>query len=171
MAWCLSACDHWLASAICPTAAEAWLSSSFSAPFGRPATVRPSAIAPDETTSRLAPRPCSAAMSAISASSQACLTKPREASTRSEEPTLTTTRLNRSREGTGVKGTRAFREIAPLRHETRREAHVFRLERRRRDGKADRVAGSIRSALFFDAANDPNPAVYRPKVLRHNQFR
>ena len=59
-----SARDHSLASAICPIAAEAWLSSSFSAPLGSLAIVRPSAIAPEDTTITLAPRSCSAAMSA-----------------------------------------------------------------------------------------------------------
>ena len=44
------------ASAICPTAAAAWLSSSFRSPSGRPSTVRPSAIEPEETTSTSAPR-------------------------------------------------------------------------------------------------------------------
>ena len=44
------------ASAIWPTAAAAWLSSSFSAPAESPSTERPSAIAPEETTSTSAPR-------------------------------------------------------------------------------------------------------------------
>ena len=95
-----SACDQALDSAIWPMAAEAWLSSSLSLPFGRPATVRPSAIAPDETTVTLAPRAWSAATSSTSASSQACLIAPRAESTSSDEPTLTTTWWNRSREGT-----------------------------------------------------------------------
>ena len=48
------------ASAIWPTAAAAWLSSSFSGPPGRPSTLRPSATEPEETTSTSAPRLCSA---------------------------------------------------------------------------------------------------------------
>ena len=39
-----------------PAEAEAWLSSSRSAPGGRPSTVRPSAMLPEETTSTSAPR-------------------------------------------------------------------------------------------------------------------
>ena len=61
--------------------------------------VRPSAIAPDETTITSAPRPCSAAMSATSASSHSCLSAPRARSTSSDEPTLTTMRWNFSRGG------------------------------------------------------------------------
>ena len=40
------------ASAIWPTAAAAWLSSSLSGPFGSLSMERPSAIAPEETTRR-----------------------------------------------------------------------------------------------------------------------
>ena len=65
----------------------------------QPAIVRPSAIAPDDTTITLAPRSCRAAMSDTSASSHSRLTAPRAPSTRSDEPTLTTMRLNWSREG------------------------------------------------------------------------
>ncbi len=43
------------ASAICPTAAAPWLSSSFSAPRGSFRRLRPSAIEPDETIRSLAP--------------------------------------------------------------------------------------------------------------------
>ena len=99
MPFSASALDHSLERALCPIAAEAWLSSSFSAPFRSPAIVRPSAIAPEDTTSTLAPRACRAAMSEASALSQACLTAPSAASTKSEEPTLMTMRLKRSREG------------------------------------------------------------------------
>src|SRR5271156_2554086 len=104
-----SARDHSLASAICPIAAEAWLSSSLRALLGSLAIVRPSAIAPEDTTTTLAPRLWSAAMSEASASSHTRLTAPRTPSTRSDEPTLTTMRLNRSREGSlttiaGIRG-------------------------------------------------------------------
>ena len=57
MPWCAKTSDQMRASAIWPTAAAAWLSSSFSAPAGSPSTERPSAIAPEETTSTSAPRP------------------------------------------------------------------------------------------------------------------
>ena len=67
--------------------------------LGQPGDVRPSAIAPEDTTMTLAPRSCRAAMSDASASSHSRLTAPRAPSTRSDEPTLTTMRLNRSREG------------------------------------------------------------------------
>ncbi len=40
--------------------------------LGQAGNVRPSAIAPEDTTSTLAPRPCRAAMSSTSASSHAC---------------------------------------------------------------------------------------------------
>ena len=94
MPWCASASDQIRASAICPTAAAAWLSSSFSAPAGSPSTVRPSAMAPDETTSTSTPRACSSAISSASAASQAWLSRPVARSTRSAEPTLRTTRRN-----------------------------------------------------------------------------
>ena len=102
MPWCASASDQIRASAICPTAAAAWLSSSCSAPAGRPSTVRPSAMAPDETTSTSTPRACSSAMSSASAASQAWLSRPFARSTRSAEPTLRTTRRNAER--LGLKG-------------------------------------------------------------------
>jgi hypothetical protein len=44
-----STSDQMRASAICPTAAAAWLSSSFSAPRGNFSFARPSAIEPDDT--------------------------------------------------------------------------------------------------------------------------
>src|ERR1700722_7994672 len=128
--------DHSLASAICPIAAEAWLSSSLSAPLGSPAIVRPSAIAPDDTTTTLAPRSCSAAMSEASASSHTRLTAPRTPSTRSDEPTLTTMRLNRSREGslTTIAGIEDIRARLP---DNPRSTSFFRLVQRGWDGKAD----------------------------------
>src|ERR1700721_785620 len=108
--------DHSLASAICPIAAEAWLSSSLRALLGSLAIVRPSAIAPEDTTTTLAPRLGGAARSEASASSHTRLTAPRTPSTRSDEPTLTTMRLNRSREGslTTIAGIEDIR--APLAH-------------------------------------------------------
>ena len=68
-------------------------------PAARPSTERPSAIEPEETTSTSAPRACSSAISSASAASQAWLSRPRARSTRSDEPTLTTTRaeLRRAR--------------------------------------------------------------------------
>jgi hypothetical protein len=84
--------DQWRASAIWPTAAAAWLSSSFSPPDGRSSTVRPRAIAPDETTSTSTPRALSSAMSSQIASSQAFFS-PLPRSTSRAEPILMTMRL------------------------------------------------------------------------------
>ena len=62
--WRCSVSDQARASAIWPIAAAAWLSSSFSGPRGRSSTRRPSAIAPEETTSRSRRPAASAARSA-----------------------------------------------------------------------------------------------------------
>ena len=75
------------------------LSSSLSAPAGSLSTARPSAIAPDDTTSTSPLSLCSAAMSAASESSQSRLSAPAEESTSSEEPTFTTMRRKEAREG------------------------------------------------------------------------
>ncbi len=128
--------DHSLASAICPIAAEAWLSSSLSAPLGSPATVRPSAMAPEDTTMTLAPRSCSAAMSDASASSHARLTAPRAPSTRSDEPTLTTTRLNWSREGSFATIVDVKRGLKRRRLQKRGRGECFSSSAASRDGKA-----------------------------------
>ena len=87
-----STSDQIRASAICPTAAAPWLSSSFRGPRGNFRRLRPSAIEPDETTRTSRPSPCSLAISAASADSHAARTSPAWASIRSEEPTLTTMR-------------------------------------------------------------------------------
>src|ERR1700733_14261070 len=131
-----SARDHSLASAICPIAAEAWLSSSLRALLGSLAIVRPSAIAPEDTTTTLAPRLWSAAMSEASASSHTRLTAPRMPPTRSDEPTLTTMRLNRSREGslTTIAGIEDIRARLP---DNPRSTRFFRLVQRGWEGKAD----------------------------------
>jgi hypothetical protein len=55
MPWSPSTSDQIRASAIWPTAAAAWLSSSFSAPRGSFRRLRPSAIEPDETISSSRP--------------------------------------------------------------------------------------------------------------------
>src|SRR5262249_41716280 len=55
-------------------------------------TLRPSAIAPDDTTRMSRPSRCSAAMSAASETSHASRTREAAASTRSDEPTFTTMR-------------------------------------------------------------------------------
>src|SRR6266550_2165076 len=95
-----STSDHVRASAIWPTAAAAWLSSSFSGPAGSLSTARPSAIAPEETTSTSRLLRCSLAMSATSEESHASCRRPPSLSTSSEEPTFTTKRRKSAREGT-----------------------------------------------------------------------
>src|SRR5262249_26160909 len=92
MPWRPSASDQVRASAICPTAAAAWLFSSRSVPLGSLSTARPSAIAPEETTRMSRVLSCSSAISSASEASQASFTRPASASTSSDEPTLTTTR-------------------------------------------------------------------------------
>ena len=86
-----SASDQAPASAICPTAAAAWLSSSFSARLPRPRMVRPSAMAPEETTRISAPPAASTAMSSASEASQSRF-RPLVRSTSSAEPILTVMR-------------------------------------------------------------------------------
>ena len=54
--------------------------------------MRPSATAPEETTSKSRPSECSCAISCASAASHSWLSRPRPLSTRSEEPTLITMR-------------------------------------------------------------------------------
>ncbi|MCY1245144.1 hypothetical protein D9M72_582660 [compost metagenome] len=83
--------DQARASAIWPTAAAAWLSSSLSAPAGTLSTVRPSAIAPDETTSTSTPLALRLATSVHIASSQAFF-NPAARSTSNADPILMTTR-------------------------------------------------------------------------------
>ena len=61
-------------------------------PDSRDSTVRPSATAPEETTSKSRPSECSCAISCASAASHSWLSRPRPLSTRSEEPTLITMR-------------------------------------------------------------------------------
>ena len=61
---------------------------------GSLSTARPSAIAPDDTTSTSRLPPCNSATSAASEASQLSLTRPASASTSSDEPTLTTMRRN-----------------------------------------------------------------------------
>src|SRR5262249_56095910 len=78
--------------AICPTAAAAWLPWSFGAPAGSLSTERPSAIAPDETTSTSRRSLCSPAISVASDANHSRFNPPAEESTRSEEPTFTTMR-------------------------------------------------------------------------------
>ena len=104
MRWRPSTSDHVRARAICPTAAAAWLSSSLSGPGGSLSTARPSAIAPDETTSTSRLSRCRAAMSSASAESQSSCSRPPSLSTRSDEPTFTTMRRKSVREG-------AFRDM------------------------------------------------------------
>src|SRR5262245_26167018 len=87
-----STSDHVRASAIWPTAAAAWLSSSLSAPVGSLSTARPSAIAPEETTRTSHPSLCRAAISAERDASHSVLSPPAAESTSSEDPTLTTMR-------------------------------------------------------------------------------
>src|SRR5262245_2489096 len=99
MPWRESACVQVRASAIWPTAAEAWLSSSRSGPFGNLSTARPSAIAPEDTTSTSRLAPCSHATSSVSEASQSSFTREAEASTISEEPTFTTMRRKSMRLG------------------------------------------------------------------------
>ena len=94
MPWAPSTSDQIRASAIWPTAAAAWLSSSFSGPRGSFSRLRPSAIEPEETTRTSRPSPCSLAISSASAASQDARTSPLSESTSSAEPTLTTMRRN-----------------------------------------------------------------------------
>src|SRR4029077_4017091 len=111
MSWRDSASAQVRASAIWPTAAAAWLSSSLSGPSGNLSTARPSAMAPDETTMTSRLSRCSAARSAESAASHASLSLPALASTRSEEPTLTT--MRRKSANRRVFMFRVIREIEP----------------------------------------------------------
>src|SRR3979490_1128485 len=99
MPWRPSASDQVRASAICPTAAAAWLSSSLSGPLGSRSTARPSAIAPDDTTRISRPCACSLAISAASEASHASLTRPASASTSRDDPTLTTMRRKSASKG------------------------------------------------------------------------
>src|SRR5207248_9317996 len=85
--------------AVWPPAAAAWLASSVSGPFGSLSTDRPSAIAADETTMMSRLSLCSCAMSAASETSHASLGRPALASTKSDEPTLTTMRRKSARAG------------------------------------------------------------------------
>src|ERR1700753_568954 len=89
-----STSDQIRASAIWPTAAAAWLSSSLSGPRGSLSRLRPSAIEPEDTIRSSRPSLCSFAMSAASAVSQASRTWPASESISSDEPTLTTIRRN-----------------------------------------------------------------------------
>src|SRR6185437_893935 len=84
--------DQIRASAICPTAAAPWLSSSFSVRRGSFRRLRPSAMAPDDTISSSRPSRCSLARSAASAASHCARTSPTAESISSDEPTLTTMR-------------------------------------------------------------------------------
>src|SRR3979409_412251 len=104
MRWRPSTSDHVRARAICPTAAAAWLSSSLSGPGGSLSTARPSAIAPDETTSTSRLSRCRSAMSSASAERQSSCTRPPSLATRRDEPTFTTMRRKSVREG-------AFRDM------------------------------------------------------------
>src|SRR6476659_9366512 len=94
-----STSDQIRASAIWPTAAAPWLSSSFSVPRGSFSRLRPSAIEPDETTRTSRPSLCNLAISAASAASHDDLTSPASESIKSEEPTLTTMRRKLVSEG------------------------------------------------------------------------
>src|ERR1700730_52349 len=89
MPWRDSASVQVRASAIWPTAAAAWLSSSFSGLLASLSTARPSTIAPEETTRMSRLSRCRLARSAVSDASQDSLIAPALASTRSEEPTFT----------------------------------------------------------------------------------
>src|SRR5215204_3457195 len=91
------------ASAIWPTAAAAWLSSSLSAPGASLSTARPSAIAPEDTTMTSRFCPCSPAISAASEASQTSFTRPAAESTSSEEPTLTMMRRKSASRGIFIK--------------------------------------------------------------------
>src|SRR5262247_3800699 len=98
MPWRPSTSDQVRASAIWPTAAAAWLSSSLSGPAGSLSTARPSAMAPEETTSTSRLSRCNLAMSSASDESQASCNRPPSLSTRSEEPTFITIRRKSARE-------------------------------------------------------------------------
>ncbi len=99
MPWRESASAQVRASAIWPTAAAPCESSSLSAPLGSLSTARPSAIAPEETTSTSRLPLCRDAMSSASDASQSSFTRPALESTRSEEPTFTTMRRKSARAG------------------------------------------------------------------------
>src|SRR6185437_1050140 len=99
MFWAPRLSAHERASAIWPTAAAAWLSSSLSAPAGSFNTVRPSAMAPDETTTTSHLARCRLAISAASESSQSRLRPPADPSTSSDEPTLITMRRKSLNDG------------------------------------------------------------------------
>src|ERR1700758_2233787 len=102
MPWAPSTSDQIRASAICPTAAAPWLSSSFSAPRGSFRRLRPSAIEPEDTIRSSRPSPCSLARSAARAVSHAERTSPASESISSDEPTLTTMRRKFFRLGRGM---------------------------------------------------------------------
>src|SRR5215470_3406339 len=104
MPWRPSASVQVRASAIWPTAAAAWLSSSLSAPGTSLRRLRPSAMAPDDTTSTSRPSPCRPARSSVSDVSHASLSAPARESTSSEEPTLTTMRRKSVRRGVVMGG-------------------------------------------------------------------
>src|SRR4029079_16446150 len=104
MPWRDSASVQVRASAIWPTAAAAWLSSSFSGPPASLSTARPSTMAPEETTRMSRVSPCSAARSAANDASQDSLITPASESTRSEEPTLTMMRRKSSSAGVFMSG-------------------------------------------------------------------
>src|ERR1043166_3047477 len=92
MPWSPSTSDQMRASAIWPTAAAPWLSSSLSCPRGNFSRPRPSAIEPEDTTSTSRPSPCSLARSAANAFSHDARSSPLAESINSDDPTLTTMR-------------------------------------------------------------------------------
>src|SRR6516164_4271955 len=92
------------ANAICPTAAAPWLSSSASSPAASLSTARPSAMAPEDTTRMSRLPACSPAMSAASDASHFSLSRPPLASTKSEEPILTTIRRKSPSRGVFIAG-------------------------------------------------------------------
>ncbi len=93
MPWRPSISAQVRASAIWPTAAAACVSSSFSGAVRQlQHAQRPSAIAPDDTTSMSRLSLCSSAMSSHSARSQSRAVCRPAGSTSSDEPTLTTMR-------------------------------------------------------------------------------
>ena len=79
------------ASFCCPTAAAACACSRDNPPGGKPSSLRPRAMAPEDTTATRFPTAFKAAMSSARLSSQSPRTSPASGSTKSAEPTLTIT--------------------------------------------------------------------------------
>src|SRR5580704_5197553 len=100
------------ASAIWPTAAAAWLSSSLMGPAGSLSTARPSAIAPEETTRTSRLSRWNSAKSAVNDASHDSRSRPARRSTSKDEPTFTTTRRKSASAGIFMAEYRSFKSAA-----------------------------------------------------------